>query len=551
MNVRGMCHLWAFVGPGLSVHNRNDGHKTLYAFGNLGIRLPKSPEGFWNPKSESKNNVEQRQSLPLIHVPDCGPQGVVSYAGIYKDIDNLPARTLENVDIESLTPGAISEIGRMLNAVGVESLSRLQLSLFDELSYGSNALFHSETSTGKTFSMLLYATLRHYYRIDPSWLCSRRVQTLFDTSLSGKVKNAPFTPPNSPVLGRVMVLCPTKELAVQTANQLIEFTCGDVDAVRLIIDDQAMLPEDINSRQLFIVGSANQVNQYMLTKSRRYTRGILQHVSMIILDEIDRLIKVPNQYASSRRKSFLRTHPTAAFQLCQTLLALSPNRLQVVGASASISRHHIRFMDTAIQSYRKTRCPLAVIRHQDERTAANRYVSIPESVEHFFAASNTDSLGNKVGKLATILRQRPPERVIFFISSDHSLLSFRHYLNNCGFECKILHHEFGIRDNISKRFDPTVQKGLYDRRASTEVMDMYDSCKQTLETESGRVGRCGNIGRCIVVDSAPNLRYMSTIVLTYSYSKVLTWQSAMNCTISPLSDAESEALSKYKSNIKG
>ncbi|ORM40130.1 ATP-dependent RNA helicase RhlB [Babesia sp. Xinjiang] len=580
MNVHGLCHLCAFVGYGVAKPRSYRNHESVSAANGIGFHLPRPPSGF-NLGSDLPQDVRQfgvKKGPPLFQMPDCGPEGVVSYAGIYKTLDNLPRRTLEYADIDELTrTGVLPEIGRMLRETDVESLSRLQLALFDELAYGSNALFHSETSTGKTFSMLLYATLRYYYGVSPSWLCSQKVQELFDRSRASPAGAVGvFAPPSSPTLNRVMVLCPTKELALQCAKQLIQFAGGDTNCVRLIIDDQALLPEDIGPQHVFVVGAANQLNLYLLTKSKRYIRGIMQHVGMVILDEVDRLVKVANQYATTRRKMMYRKNPTAAFQICQALLSLSPNRLQLVGASASISRNHIRFMDATIQSYRKSRCPLAVIRNNDDRTASNRYVSVPDEVEHFFAASNTDSLGNKVGKVVTILRTRPSDRVLFFVSSKHSLLSFTHYLERCGFQCKVLHHEFGIRDNVSKRFSGEVVKGVYDRRESTEVMDKYDGVRSELDSEtdgcmyaasmdsarglhfsaldtvymigiprnvdeyvhiSGRVGRCGRKGRCILVDTIANVR------------KALTWQTSINCTILPLSDTDAKALSEFKGYI--
>ncbi|GFE53411.1 60S acidic ribosomal [Babesia ovis] len=590
MNVRGISHLWAFVN--LQVPQSNNRHclRPIPALRNPGIHLPKAPAGFWSPKDpRNDGHTPSPKGPPLVHIPDYGPQGVVSYAGIFKEFDNLPKRTLDNLDINDLIPtGVLSVIGRMLDTVEVESLSRLQIALFDELAFGNDVLFHSETSTGKTFSMLLYATLRHYYGIPPSMLCSRKIQDLIDTAANVRDNIATtFTPPSSSVLTRVMILCPTKELAVQSANQLLLFTGGDKEAIRLIIDDQAMLAEDIGPRHVFIVGSANQVNQYLLTKSRRYIRGILQHVGMIILDEIDRLVKVANQYASQRKKAFHRYHPTSAFQICQTLLSLSPNRLQVVGASASISRQHIRYIDAAVQSYRKTKCPLAIIRNQGDRTTSNRYVSVPDSVEHYFAISNTETLGNKVGKLATILRERPNERVLFFVNGSHSLLSFTHYLQRCGFECKVLHHEFGIRDNISKRFSDDVTKGLYDRRESTEVMEMYHNCRTELETDSdtgcmyaasmdsarglhfsaldtvymigvprnideyihisGRVGRCGRPGRCIMIDNVNNISGISTYYGSIFPTEFLKMSSVPMSQLS--ADQRDELLCIYSSLI--
>ncbi|GBE58750.1 DEAD box containing protein [Babesia ovata] len=577
MNVHGLYHLCTFIGygvtPGPSFYN----DRFTTAVRATGFHRQRPPSGFLNVDEQLRDasSAPRPKRRELVHVPDIGADGVVTYAGMFKDADFLPRRALEDVDVGVLAPtGAPPAIGRMLAEVGMERLSRLQLALFDELAYGNNALFHSATSTGKTFSMLLYAALRYYYGVPPDLLCSRKVHELLEhASTAPPSAVGLFQPPESRVLQRVMVLCPTKELAIQSAKQLVAFTGGDKDCVRLIIDDQEHLPEDIGPRSVFIVGSANQLNVYLLTKSKSYVRGIMQHVGMVILDEVDRLLKVTNQYASERKKLMYRKHPTAAFQICQALLALSPNKLQLVGASASISRNHIRFFDTLIQSYRTVRCPLAIIRNHDEQTAANRYVAVPSSVQHFFAVSNTDSLGNKVGKVVSLVRDRPGERAIFFVSSQHSLLSFTHYMERYGLKCKVLHHEFGIRDNVSKRFSGEVVKGMYDHRESSEALEMFEDLRNELDTDgdyhlyaasmdsarglhfptldtvymvgvprnvneyvhiSGRVGRCGRVGNCITVDNIANVK------------KVLAWQKSIDCSISPLDSSDATALSEFR-----
>lgn len=50
-------------------------------------------------------------------------------------------------------------------------------------------------------------------------------------------------------------------------------------------------------------------------------------------------------------------------------------------------------------------------------------------------------------------------------------------------QCKVLHHEFGIRDNVSKRFSGEMVKGLYDRRESSEALDKFEDLRETLDSE--------------------------------------------------------------------
>lgn len=576
MNLSGMCQMSAFIGYPVFQASHSPGRTSNAVCRAIGFQIPKPPSGFFSRTDllDDTELLRQSQYREVPHIPDTSPESVISYAGIFKDVDVLPRRTLQDVDIATLgRTGVLAALSNVFSRENIEELSRLQLGLFNELAYGSNVLFHSATSTGKTFAMLLYAVMRYYYNVPPDLLCERKVTRLIHM-LEDVNRNigSYFEPISSKVPQRVMVLCPTKELAIQNAKQIISFAGGDEKCVRLIIDDQALLPNDIGPKQTFIVGSANQLNVYLQAKEKTYLRDIMQHVGMIILDEVDRLLKVTNQYASERKKEIYKKHQTSSFQICQALLALSPNKLQLVGASASISRNHIRFFDNLIQSYRTVKCPLAIIRNKDEKTASNRYVAVPSAVSHQYALADKDSLPSKVARLVDILKSANKERTMFFISSKHSLLSFKHYMEKHGMECKVLHHEFGIRDNVSKRFSGEMVKGLYDRRESTEALKRFEDLRQVVDVSddcmyaasmdsarglhfptldvvymigvprnaneyvhiSGRVGRCDRPGRCIVIDTVLNIK------------KSLAWQNGIDCKITPLTEKDSQILAAFK-----
>ncbi|UVC50124.1 RNA helicase [Theileria orientalis] len=301
---------------------------------------------------------------------------------------------------------------------------------------------------------------------------------------------------------------------------------------------------------MFIVGSSNQVQRLLLNSFKKDSRSILQSIDFVFLDELDRLIKVPNQYSNDLKKQKLYNNPGSAYNICQSILNVSPHKVRFVCASASITRRHIRKIDRLFEIYRKGRNNnTALIRNKLNSTNTGRYVTIPDTVKHYYCYSNDDSIESKLNVLVELLKNDTTKPIIFI--SNGSLISIKNQLIKNNIECNILHHELGIKDDIyGDNINPKIktyediykkiekfQKKINDSNGrfimnkinnvldKTIIISSNDSARglhiPMLETVyilgkprnvneyiniAGRVGRCSRIGRCVTIDSKEKIR---------------------------------------------
>uniref|UniRef100_A0A3B0NA12 ATP-dependent RNA helicase n=1 Tax=Theileria annulata TaxID=5874 RepID=A0A3B0NA12_THEAN len=447
-----------FIGSNLNLHELNDFNKILNTHNKYDFNINSSS---LIPSDRLLNQNETSFKTHKLRKNPQSDSNLVTYTGSALEYDDVYKDLSVESDFSTIfgCKPLINTLSRIFAKEGLSKMNEYQLSLFDELSHGRDVILHSYTSSGKTFSVLLYMALRYYYQLDPKFLSSVSFSEILnrikDEEHSGSLH---FKRRQTYLNRRVLVLCPTKELAAQSANQLVNFTDGMENAVHLIIDNHDVCPK-ISPESIFIVGSSNQVESYFLVsfykfnfvqnEDQKHTRSILQTIDYVFLDEMDRLIKVANQYANERKKRLLNEKPGSAYNICQTLLSISPNKLRLVCASASITRQHIRKVNTLIRMYRNSRDNLtALIRKKISATDTGRYVSIPETINHFYSVSSQDSQESKIKILLNMLKS-DTGKVIVFLSSG-SLFSLKEELEKHNIKCKILHHEFGIRDNYNK-----------------------------------------------------------------------------------------------------
>eukprot|EP00375_Theileria_parva_P001672 XP_764346.1 hypothetical protein [Theileria parva strain Muguga] len=162
----------------------------------------------------------------------------------------------------------------------------------------------------------------------------------------------------------------------------------------------------------------------------------------------------------------------------QTLLSISPNKLRFVCASASITRQHIRKVNSLIRMKKIS------------ATDTGRYVSIPETINHFYSISSQDTQGilfkinsnleSKVRNLLNMLKRDTGTAIVFL--SSGSLFSLKESLEKNNIKCKILHHEFGIRDDYNKE-----EGESGGNRSSTSVEKITKLQNSIKEGDNGHV----------------------------------------------------------------
>lgn len=464
---------------------------------------PSKLYSFYSSQKKSGDGCDTNAliDVPIVNIPFNTSKHIRKTPGADKYNDLCvkelysPKNTNEDFSLSFYSQPLLSTLSRVFSKENFHGLNNYQKDLFNELCLGKDALINAETSSGKTFAILLYIVLRYFYQIPQEHLKALELSLLLQ-----KINNINNTtleyqrPIYKNTDQRVFVLCPTKELAIQCAQQIISFSDGNDEIVQLIIDEYDLCPL-IGKNVIFVVGSSNQVESYLMSKDKKHVKDLLENAACIVFDEIDRLFKVPGQYASLKKKKLIREHPGSAFNICHTLLSISKRKLQIIGASASIPRPYIRYLNNLVQSYRKnSKNSIAIIR-KNKQNNSKPYVSIPSTVQQFYAISDSNSLASKISCLASVYALGESEKSILFLSSYDSLFSLQFHLKKLNIDCKILHHELGIKDNIPKLIPD------YKREASTNTVEMYNNVRNEMYGPTGD----GSLMLIASIDSARGL----------------------------------------------
>ena len=110
----------------------------------------------------------------------------------------------------------------------------------------------------------------------------------------------------------------------------------------------------------------------------------LDSIDVIVLDEVDALLRAPGRYAAAEQKKFRRERPAA--KILRRFLQRRPDA-QVVGASATVGRPLRRHIDDILRDAApsKPRSPINVIRGT-EPPENGRAVTAPSSLKHVISS---------------------------------------------------------------------------------------------------------------------------------------------------------------------
>ena len=253
-----------------------------------------------------------------------------------------------------------------LAAQGITAPTPVQQRAIPLLLEGKDALIQSETGTGKTLAYLL----PFLARADPD--------------------------------GRLLVLTPTRELAMQVHRQveLLAKNAGlPVKSVPVFADvSLANQVERLKSKPRIVVGTATRMLELIRKKK------IPAHLAKtVVLDEVDKLLDDAN-----------RADVEAVLKCCL-------RDIQVVMASASVSRE-----------IQKRAAPLA--KEPVILRTAPRF-RIPETVEHIRVATGSR---DKLDVLTDLLRVLRPRRAIVFINTPEEISRAADKLRRAGLQAQSL-----------------------------------------------------------------------------------------------------------------
>lgn len=244
---------------------------------------------------------------------------------------------------------------------------------------GSSVLLHAGTGTGKTLTYLLPAIRRIYKNGQPS--------------------KDPF---------QVLVLVPTKELALQVSADILSLTNNDQQLVSIVIgNDRHSLA---NEMRPVVVGTPYKI-WHLLSYQDDTMKQVMKNIQYLVLDEVDRLVTPPNRYVSLDLRPEGEKNPVRLIAELLTKLHFPSAKpgtvsltdvMQIVGASATVGRplrrHMYQLFTGAFGGLFNVIRPAeaeAVKLHGansmgSEEGEQFRQISIPPSIGHVIIPSNNE-----------------------------------------------------------------------------------------------------------------------------------------------------------------
>lgn len=284
-----------------------------------------------------------------------------------------PAATTST--FSSLLPALSTSVTKALSARGVTGPTPIQVAALPRAFEGESLVLHAETGSGKSLAFLLPALTR--------------------LGLAGATE----APQPDALAGKVLVVAPTRELAVQLANEaaLVMPAPGAVQivAVGAIPEAKLLLGASV------IACTAPEL--LALLDSEGDAAGVvvsvLSQVRVLVLDELDTLLPVSTTFskaAAKRRQAEHKKGGDSAAAPAELLVravveASSAGDLQLLAASATVSRP-VRFKLARVLRRdplaRWYECPPDVVRPLElagvDLAAVPRAVVIPPGVRHFY-----------------------------------------------------------------------------------------------------------------------------------------------------------------------
>ncbi len=328
-----------------------------------------------------------------------------------------------------------TEIQRAVEEMGFEEPTSIQAASIPMILTGRDVIGHSQTGTGKTAAFSIPAI----EKIDPSE--GRKTQ--------------------------VLILCPTRELAVQACDEIRKF--AKYKSFIKVVPIYGGQPIERQFSALrggaqIIVGTPGRVMDHMRRRTLK-----LDHLQMIILDEADEMLSMGFR------------------EDIETILKDVPQQRQTILFSATMSPEIMRIT----KQYQTDPELIKITREQ---------LTVPNIEQTYYEVP----VGKKTEALSRLLDVYNPSRSIVFCNTKKQVDELVEELHARGYQARGLHGDMkqGERTQIMNGF----RRGFIDILIATDVaargIDVDDiaavfnyDIPQDVEYYVHRIGRTGRIGK--------------------------------------------------------
>ncbi len=336
-------------------------------------------------------------------------------------------------DIATIEPLLDQRIVRAIREMGFEKLSPIQEQAIPYLLEGEDIIGQAQTGTGKTAAFGI-PTIQ---KVDPDL---RKLQTI--------------------------ILCPTRELAIQAAEELRKLAKYMHGIKILPIYGGQEIGKQISALRgvQIIVGTPGRVMDHM----RRHTIK-LEHVKMVVLDEADEMLNMGFR------------------EDMELILGQIPNEHQTVLFSATMPQ------------------PILDITNQFQKDAkmvkvAAKELTIPLVSQRFYRVKNE----NKDAACIRLLQYYQPKLCLIFCNTKKKVDELAEVLKQQGYQAEGLHGDMSQhqRDVAMNRFRNGSTNILIATDVAARGIDVDDveavinyDIPQDIEYYVHRIGRTGRAGR--------------------------------------------------------
>eukprot|EP00188_Purpureofilum_apyrenoidigerum_P002876 Plantae.Rhodophyta-Purpureofilum_apyrenoidigerum.ctg29323.p1 GENE.Plantae.Rhodophyta-Purpureofilum_apyrenoidigerum.ctg29323~~Plantae.Rhodophyta-Purpureofilum_apyrenoidigerum.ctg29323.p1 ORF type:complete len:465 (+),score=83.23 Plantae.Rhodophyta-Purpureofilum_apyrenoidigerum.ctg29323:202-1596(+) len=296
------------------------------------------------------------------------------------------------------------EVAERLRNRGVLSPTPIQNAAMQRLLDGESAIVHAETGSGKTLTYLLPI-----------------VTKMLRDGADAKCVH--------------LVVLPSRELALQIFVEACDLLGSSRDRVRLLEDAEFFRAGTL------VIGTAKMVQA--LSDKYQFT-GFLQPLCTLVLDEVDRLLGSVGKYSPHDVKIRRQKHEKPVVGLLKRIAEYKQRKIQIIGASATVSRVLKRELAGALDIPPKESFPVIRAGAQESAEDNPMLVGIPRNIKHFCVPVIEDDLSELLDGLIEALVSFAPKKPIIFVNKSEKILDVIGELNRRGWmEAVALHEAFG------------------------------------------------------------------------------------------------------------
>eukprot|EP00916_Digyalum_oweni_P012357 GHVL01020468.1.p1 GENE.GHVL01020468.1~~GHVL01020468.1.p1 ORF type:complete len:618 (+),score=147.91 GHVL01020468.1:95-1948(+) len=367
----------------------------------------------------------------------------------------IPNKKMGKFGPFDLSPTTVS----FLSGRGICEPCPIQLASGSDIYAGLSCIIHEQTGGGKTLAALI--------------------------PLVERMKRFSKKPLN------ILVLAPTRDLCIQLAREIIELT-DDRSAVSLFVDHEDLESDIVQCKSPFVIGTPKFIVSALENTSS--SPGVLSQIKVVVIDEIDQILKPLKNYPTMKDKVNRIKHPPLGGVLVKAIFSSALTRtnhrpgnllpVQIIGLSATVNRkvqsELTKCMTVTMLDVPRIIRPLGVdIRPPlgaDVVSSINS-ITIPKTVDNRILPINKLTFFSKIQAAVSLLRYLKPAKPLIFIPKEHSVKTAILYLHKLGIWDALPYYELL---GFSKMDSNISDNGTSDHISLRNNIDLlYRSCNET------------------------------------------------------------------------